>query len=146
MRVLRIAGEGISSLAANKLRTFFMMAGTIVGIAALTVIMAIGKGTEKKVMKRVEVFGPRAMMLIAGGGRALFLRDNHVVVAGATGETPLFSLAALHPAMNGKPLLQPLYVLAAVGVALALDIPPELIRAAMDTCVSLPAPAIQANY
>jgi cyanophycin synthetase len=82
----------------------------------------------------------------AGGGRALFLRDNHVVVAGATGETPLFSLAALHPAMNGKPLLQPLYVLAAVGVALALDIPPELIRAAMDTCVSLPTPAIQTNY
>src|SRR3569623_1806763 len=82
----------------------------------------------------------------AGGGRALFLRANHVVVAGAMGETPLFSLAALHPAMSGKPLLQPLYVLASVGVALALDIPPELIRAAMDTCVSLPTSAIQANY
>ncbi|NLS94955.1 MAG: ABC transporter permease [Planctomycetaceae bacterium] len=78
MRVLRIAGEGINSLAANKLRTFFMMAGTIVGIAALTVIMAIGKGTEKKVMKRVEVFGPRAMMLIAGGGRALPPPDTSV--------------------------------------------------------------------
>jgi putative ABC transport system permease protein len=78
MRVLRIAGEGINSLAANKLRTFFMMAGTIVGIAALTVIMAIGKGTEKKVMKRVENFGPRAMMLIAGGGRALPPPDTSV--------------------------------------------------------------------
>ena len=70
MRMFRIAGEGIHSLAANKMRTFFMMAGTIVGIAALTVIMAIGKGTEKKVMKRVENFGPRAMMLIAGDGPA----------------------------------------------------------------------------
>jgi putative ABC transport system permease protein len=78
MRVLRIAGEGINSLAANKLRTFFMMAGTIVGIAALTVIMAIGKGTEKKVMKRVENFGPRAMMLIAGGGRALPPPDTSI--------------------------------------------------------------------
>jgi cyanophycin synthetase len=85
-------------------------------------------------------------MHCAGGGRALFLRDNQVVVAGATGEVPLFSLAALHPAMSGKPMLQPLHVLAAVGVALALDIPPELIRAAMDTCVSLPTPAIQTNY
>ncbi|MDD4270094.1 MAG: ABC transporter permease [Thermoguttaceae bacterium] len=55
-----------------------MMAGTIVGIAALTVIMAIGKGTEKNVMKRVEVFGPRAMMLIAGGGRALPPPDTSV--------------------------------------------------------------------
>ena len=71
MRTLRIVQQGASALAAHKLRAFFMMAGTIVGIAALTVIMAIGKGTEKKVMKRVRTFGPRAMMLIAGGGKDL---------------------------------------------------------------------------
>ncbi|NOZ84893.1 MAG: FtsX-like permease family protein [Deltaproteobacteria bacterium] len=69
MRMQRIVGQGIQALGANKMRTFFMMAGTIVGIAALTIIMALGKGTEKKVMKRVETFGPRAMMLIAGGGK-----------------------------------------------------------------------------
>lgn len=69
MRILRPAQEGMIALSANKLRAVFMMAGTIVGIAALTVIMAIGKGTEKKIMKRVENFGPRAMMLIAGGGK-----------------------------------------------------------------------------
>ena len=71
MRILRPAKEGMNALAANRLRSFFMMAGTIVGIAALTVIMAIGKGTERKIMKRVENFGPRAMMLIAGGGKDL---------------------------------------------------------------------------
>jgi putative ABC transport system permease protein len=64
-------GEGTRSLSAHKLRTFFMMAGTIIGIAALTVIMAIGKGTNKKVMKRLKLFGPDAMMLIAGGGKDL---------------------------------------------------------------------------
>jgi putative ABC transport system permease protein len=78
MRVLRIAGEGAQALAANKVRTFFMMAGTIVGIAALTVIMAIGNGTERKVMQRVENFGPRAMMLIAGGGKDLPPPDMNV--------------------------------------------------------------------
>ncbi|MFC1705628.1 ABC transporter permease [Planctomycetota bacterium] len=71
MRLRRIATEGGRALAGNKIRTFFMMAGTIVGIAALIVIMAIGKGTERKVMKRVQTFGPRAMMLIAGGGKDL---------------------------------------------------------------------------
>lgn len=71
MRLLRIAGEGAQALAGHKLRTFFMMAGTIVGIAALVVIMAIGKGTERRVMKRIENWGPRAMMLIAGGGKDL---------------------------------------------------------------------------
>jgi len=69
MRLSRIAGEGIRALGINKLRTLFMMAGTIVGVAALVVIMAIGKGAEKRVMKRVNNFGPRAMMLIAGGGK-----------------------------------------------------------------------------
>jgi len=71
MRLSRIAREGIRALGINKLRTFFMMAGTIVGVAALVVIMAIGKGTEMRVMKRVNHFGPRAMMLIAGGGKDL---------------------------------------------------------------------------
>ena len=71
MRLPRMAGEGIHALGVNKLRTFFMMAGTIVGVAALVVIMAIGKGTEKKIKKRVQTFGPKAMMLIAGGGKDL---------------------------------------------------------------------------
>lgn len=69
MRIQRIIGQSVQALNANKLRTFFMMAGTIVGITALTIIMALGNGIEKKVMKQVETFGPRAMMLIAGGGK-----------------------------------------------------------------------------
>lgn len=78
MRLLRIVQEGAGALAANKVRTFFMMAGTVVGIAALTVIIAVGKGTEKKVRQRVENFGPRAMMLIAGGGKDLPPPDMNV--------------------------------------------------------------------
>jgi putative ABC transport system permease protein len=69
MRILRIATEGTRALTGHKLRTFFMMAGTIVGIAALTIIMAVGAGTEKKVMKRVNAFGTHAIMITAGGGK-----------------------------------------------------------------------------
>ncbi len=69
MRVLRVAREGLSALRSSKLRTFFMMVGTVVGIAALTVIMAAGAGTESQVMNRVSVFGPRAIMVLAGGSR-----------------------------------------------------------------------------
>jgi len=69
MRLLHIGKEGARALSAYKLRTFFMMAGTIIGIAALTVIMAVGKGTEKKVMKRVNAFGTHAIMVTAGGGK-----------------------------------------------------------------------------
>jgi len=73
-----MAAEGVQGLGINKLRTFFMMAGTIVGVAALVVIMAIGKGTEKRIMKRVRNFGPRAMMVIAGGGKDLPPPDMNV--------------------------------------------------------------------
>ena len=69
MRLIRIAREAMRALATNKLRTFFMMAGTVVGIAALTIIMGISEGTQRKIMGRMEQFGPRAMMLVAGGGQ-----------------------------------------------------------------------------
>ena len=69
MRILRIAKEGARALTGNKLRTFFMMLGTMIGIVALSVIMAIGKGTDKNVMKRVTSFGTHAIMITAGGGK-----------------------------------------------------------------------------
>lgn len=69
MRSIRIASEGMIALLANKLRTFFMMAGTIAGIAALIIIMSIGKGVENKVMKRVAGFGYDVIMVTAGGGK-----------------------------------------------------------------------------
>jgi cyanophycin synthetase len=81
----------------------------------------------------------------AQGRRALFVRENQLVIANGTDEIPLFDLATLPPAMHGHPPLQPLHVLAAVGAALALDIPPDLIRAGIETFVSLPLPARQAN-
>jgi len=69
MKLIRIIKEGINALGSQKLRTFFMMVGTLVGIAALTVIMALGAGTERVVMKRVSVFGFRAIQVMAGGGK-----------------------------------------------------------------------------
>jgi cyanophycin synthetase len=80
----------------------------------------------------------------AQGRRALFVRENQLVIASGTHETPFFNLATLPPAMNGTPPLQPLNILAAVGVALALAIPLDLIRAGIETFAAIPAPA-QAN-
>ena len=71
MRGLRISLEGLRTLAEYRLQSCLMMTGVVIGIAALVVILALGKGTEKRVMKRVSNFGPRAMMLISGGGKDL---------------------------------------------------------------------------
>jgi putative ABC transport system permease protein len=78
MNTYRVMRQGFASLGVHKLRTFFMMVGTIVGIAALVVIMAVGKATNMRVMQRVNNFGPRAMMLIPGGGRDLPPPDPNV--------------------------------------------------------------------
>jgi len=101
MRGFRITGEAAHALAANKVRTFFMMAGTIVGVAALTVIMAIGKGTEQKVKKRVEAWGPRAMMLIAGGGKDLPPPDMNVTTL------RLEDAQAIREEINGMEIVTP---------------------------------------
>jgi putative ABC transport system permease protein len=69
VRMARLIKEGIGSLGTNKSRTVYMMAGTVIGISALMVIMAIGKGTEREVMERVANFGTHAVMVTAGGGR-----------------------------------------------------------------------------
>jgi ABC-type lipoprotein release transport system permease subunit len=50
-RMMRVAWRG---LATSKLRTFLMMLGIIVGIAALTVIMAVGAGTKAELARRAS--------------------------------------------------------------------------------------------
>jgi len=71
MRFIRLVNQGFQALGSSRLRTFLMMVGIIVGIAALTVILAISAGTERTVMQRVSVFGFRTIMIMAGGGRTL---------------------------------------------------------------------------
>jgi putative ABC transport system permease protein len=101
MRASRIVKEGVQSLGANKLRTFFMMAGTIVGIAALTVIMAMGKGTEQNVMKKVNSFGIKAIMVTAGGGKGFSPPQEGITTL------KLDDLEAIRSQVQGIELLSP---------------------------------------
>jgi putative ABC transport system permease protein len=55
----------------NKMRTFLMMLGIIIGITTLTVIVSVGKGASAKVMKTVENFGSNAVVVFAGGGKVI---------------------------------------------------------------------------
>lgn len=52
----RIIHSGLRMLSKNKLRTFFMMLGVIIGIAALTITLTIGNGIEKKIFDNVARF------------------------------------------------------------------------------------------
>jgi putative ABC transport system permease protein len=69
MKIISTVRVSLKGLTANKLRTFFMMLGVLIGITALTVIVSVGQGAKVQVMQRMEnlsAFG--AVMVIPGGG------------------------------------------------------------------------------
>jgi len=69
MTFARTIGIALKGLTRYKMRTFLMMLGIVIGIATLTVILALAKGAQMKVMKGMQNFGANAVMASAGGGK-----------------------------------------------------------------------------
>jgi len=67
MKTSRIVTLAFKVLGRNKLRTFLMMIGIVIGITALTLIVSAGLGARQKVMERVRKFGFDSIMIWAGG-------------------------------------------------------------------------------
>ena len=65
----------------NRGNTFLMTLGVMVGIASLTVIVAIGDGIKIKVLNRIANmgFGPESFSVIAGAGRMFFTSSKNTV-------------------------------------------------------------------
>ncbi len=53
------------------MRSFLMMVGVVIGIAALTMIVSLGLGAQQRVIERVQKFGLASMMVRAGAGREM---------------------------------------------------------------------------
>jgi putative ABC transport system permease protein len=68
----------MKAIGMNKMRSFLMMLGVIIGITTLTVIVSVGKGASAKVMKSVQNFGANAVMIFAGGGKVMGPPDEKV--------------------------------------------------------------------
>ena len=69
MKSLRLATNAFKGLIKNKMRSFLMMVGIIIGIATLVIILAITQGANKKIMARINSFGPNAIMVHSVGGK-----------------------------------------------------------------------------
>jgi putative ABC transport system permease protein len=67
-KTLKLAATAMGT---NKMRSFLMMLGIIIGITTLTVIVSVGKGGRAKVMKAIKNIGTNAVMVFAGGGRVM---------------------------------------------------------------------------
>ena len=69
MKTSRVIGSSLRAMNRNKLRTIFMMLGTVIGVTALTVVMALGQGTQDAVLHGIErMFSGSTILLRAGSG------------------------------------------------------------------------------
>ncbi|AFM28088.1 ABC transporter permease [Desulfomonile tiedjei] len=69
MRMLRVVKQALNAMMENKIRTFLMMLGVIIGVATLTLIASSVVGARADVMGKVERWGLDQIMIMAGAGR-----------------------------------------------------------------------------
>lgn len=72
MKSSRLVLHSFRTLARFKLRSAFMMLGTFVGVAVLTLVVAVGEAGQRKMQSTVrQLFGGSSILVITGGGRLL---------------------------------------------------------------------------
>jgi len=71
-RTFRLLRQAVDALLSHRQRSFLMMLGLIVGIAALTTVICLGEGTRARVMDMVAKQGWDLIMVRAGAARQVF--------------------------------------------------------------------------
>ncbi|MCP4582083.1 MAG: FtsX-like permease family protein [candidate division Zixibacteria bacterium] len=62
-------GVSVSSLMANKVRSFLTMLGIIIGVAAVITMISLGQGAKKAVADRIEALGTNLIYIRSGAPR-----------------------------------------------------------------------------
>jgi putative ABC transport system permease protein len=66
----RLVRHSIRAVTRHRARSAFIMLGSFIGVAALTLVIAVGESAERKVLSTVrQLFGAQSIMVITGGGR-----------------------------------------------------------------------------
>lgn len=69
MSAARLFRSSLAALGRHKLRTGFMMLGSLIGVAALCFVLTIGAAARRKLLVTVrQLFGPSAIVVSSGGG------------------------------------------------------------------------------
>lgn len=70
MSAARLARHSLKAMARYPLRSGFMMLGSFVGVAALTLVVSVGEGAERKLLATVrQLFSGSSILVMSGGGR-----------------------------------------------------------------------------
>jgi putative ABC transport system permease protein len=69
MNSMRLISHSAGMMNRHKLRTGFMMIGSVIGVAALTLVVSVGLAAERTILKLAhEMFGESSLMIMDGGG------------------------------------------------------------------------------
>jgi putative ABC transport system permease protein len=69
-RVFRVLGTSVRGMGRNRLRTFFMTLAPFVGVCALIMMLAVGRNTQREVLRQVNrMLSGSTIFLRAGGGQ-----------------------------------------------------------------------------
>jgi putative ABC transport system permease protein len=72
MKTLRLVSHSAGMLSRHKLRTVFMMVGSFIGVAALTLVISVGQAMKQKMIKMArQMFGESSVLIIDGGGHMM---------------------------------------------------------------------------
>lgn len=72
MKNVRMARHSLRMMGRYKLRTSFMMLGSVIGIAALTFVISVGQSAQRKILKTVgQMFGDSGIVVHDGGGEMM---------------------------------------------------------------------------
>ena len=72
MNPMRLTWHSVRMMNRYKLRTSFMMLGSIIGVAALTLVVSVGQATERKMLKMVaQVFGDSSVIILDRGSQMM---------------------------------------------------------------------------
>jgi putative ABC transport system permease protein len=72
MSSARLVTHSVRVMARYRLRSAFVMLGSLVGVAALTVVVSLAQGVQVKVLKTVgQILGDSSILVISGGSRIM---------------------------------------------------------------------------
>ena len=72
MRSRRVLEDTLRTMNRYRLRTAFVMLGSLVGVTALTMVVSIGQSAQAKMLKTVrQMLGDSSVLLLSGGSRIM---------------------------------------------------------------------------
>jgi putative ABC transport system permease protein len=72
MNTIRLVSHSAGMMGRHKLRTGFMMMGSFIGVAALTLVVSVGQAAKQKMLTMArQIFGEASVMIMDGGGHMM---------------------------------------------------------------------------